>query len=70
MDVDGFAAHTFTALTQGLDLDQVVVVGRQRQLHPGFVCYDAVYVIVPVSSQQHLETAMQNTQSKMKDWLK
>ena len=54
MDVDGFAAQTFTALARGLDLDEIVVVGGQAELHGGLVGQDSADVVVAISFQQHL----------------
>lgn len=54
MDVDGFTAHTFTAFTQGLDLDAIVVIGREAELHTGFVGVDGVDVVEAMSFHQHL----------------
>lgn len=52
--MDGFTAHTFTALTYGLDLNKIVVIGREAELHSGFVGQDGVDVIVAMSLYQHL----------------
>lgn len=54
MDVDGFTAQTFAALTHGLDLNEIVVTGGEADLHSGFVGQDGVDVIVAMSLQQHL----------------
>ena len=54
MDVDGFAAHTFAALTHGLDLNEIVVIGWEAELHSGLVGGDSADVIVAMSFQQDL----------------
>lgn len=54
MDVDGFTAHTFAAFTHGLDLNEIVVIGGEAELHSGFVGKDSVDVIVAMSPQHHL----------------
>lgn len=54
MDVDGFAAHTFTALTHGLDLDQVVAVAVEAELHSSFVGEKSGDVVVVIFLQEHL----------------
>lgn len=55
MDVDGFTAHAFAALAHGLDLNEIVVVGGQAELHSGFVGQNGIDVIVAVSLQHHLK---------------
>lgn len=54
MDVNGFTAHTFAALTHGLDLNEIVVVGGEAELRSGFVGQDSADVVVAVSLKQHL----------------
>lgn len=54
MDVDGFTAHTFTTFTHGLDLNKIVVIGGEAELHSGFVGQDSVDVVIAMSLQQHL----------------
>lgn len=54
MDVDGFAARAFAALAHGFDLNQIVVVGGQRELHGRLVGQDGGDVVVAVALQQHL----------------
>lgn len=54
MDVDGFTAHTFATLAHGLDLNEIVVIGGEAELHSGFVGQDSIDVIVTMSLQQHL----------------
>lgn len=68
MDVDGFTAHTFATLTHGLDLNETVVIGREAELHSGFVRQNGVDVIVAMSLQQHLrrERVMQKNEPMQK----
>lgn len=68
MDVDWFTAHTFAALTLGLNLNEIVVIGREAELHSGFVGQDSVDVIVAMPLQQHLrqEGWMQNNELMQK----
>lgn len=54
MDVDGFTAHTFATFTHSLDLDEIVITGREAELHGCFAGQDATYVVVAMSFQQHL----------------
>lgn len=54
MDVDGFAARAFAALAHGFDLNEIVVVGGQRELHGRLVGQDGGDVVVAVALQQHL----------------
>lgn len=54
MDVDGFAAHTFPALTHGLDLDQVVAVAVEAELRSSFVGEKSGDVVVVIFLQEHL----------------
>lgn len=62
MDVDGLAAGTFTSLTRGLDLNEIVVIAGQAELHGGFIGDKIVEIVVTVSFQQHLQ---QRTKAKM-----
>ena len=57
MDVDGFTAHSFAALAHRLDLNEIVVIGGEAELHRGFVRGDGVDVIVAMSLQEHLRRA-------------
>lgn len=68
MDVDGFTANAFTALTHGLDLNEIVVACGEAELHSGFVCQDSVDVIITMSLQQHLsrETVTQKNEPMQK----
>lgn len=68
MDVDGFTAHTFAALTHGLDLNEIVVVGGEAELRSGFVGQDSADVVVAVSLKQHLrrERATQRNEPMQK----
>lgn len=54
MDVYGFTAHTFATLTHGFDLNEIVVIGGEGELHSCFVGQDSGDVIVAMSLQQHL----------------
>lgn len=54
MDVDGFTANTFTTLTCGLDLNEIVVIGREGEFHSCFVGHHSGDVIVAMSLQHHL----------------
>lgn len=54
MDVDGLAARAFAALAHGFDLNEIVVVGGQRELHGRLVGQDGGDVVVAVALQQHL----------------
>lgn len=54
MDVDGFAARAFAALAHDFDLNEIVVVGGQRELHGRLVGQDGGDVVVAVALQQHL----------------
>lgn len=57
MDVDGFTAHTFSTLAHSLDLNEIVVIGGEAELHSGFVGQDSGDVIVAMPLQQHLGRA-------------
>lgn len=37
MNVDGFAAHTFTTFAHGFDLNQIVAIGGESKLHRSLV---------------------------------
>ncbi len=64
VDVDGLASFPQASFTEGLDLNDVVVVRIEGQLNRGFVGDDGVHVIIPVSSVQHLQmTGTQINQS-------
>lgn len=52
--VDGLAAHAFPALAQSLDLNQIVVAGREAELGCGFVGEDGVDFIVAMLLHHHL----------------
>lgn len=54
MDVDGFTARAFAALTHGFDLNEIVVIGGEGELHSCFVGQDSGDIIVVMSLQQHL----------------
>lgn len=54
MDVDGFAAHAFPAFTHGFDLNHIVAVGVEGELHSGFVGEQSGDVVVVVLFQEHL----------------
>ncbi len=54
MDVDWFTSHTFASLTHGLDLNEIVVIGREAESHSGFVGQDSGDGTVVISLQQHL----------------
>lgn len=54
VDVDGFAAHAFPAFTHGFDLNQIVAVGVEGELHSGFVGEQSGDVVVVVLFQEHL----------------
>lgn len=55
MDVYGFTAHAFAAFAQNLDLDEIVVAGREAELGRGSVGEGGVDVVVSVSLQYHLD---------------
>ncbi len=55
VDVDGLASFPQASFTEGLDLNDVVVVRIEGQLNRGFVGDDGVHVIIPVSSVKHLQ---------------
>lgn len=52
--MDRFASFPQAPFTESLDLNDVVVIWIEGQLHRGFVGDDRVHVIIPVSSVQHL----------------
>lgn len=75
MDVDGFAAHTFTTITHGFDLDQIVAVGGEGELHSSLVSKKSGDIIVVVLFQEHLRQEkkrinmlVQNHQSLALNW--
>lgn len=54
MDVDGFTTHTFTTLAHGFDLNEIVAIGGEGQLHIGFVGKESGDITVMVPLHQHL----------------
>lgn len=54
MDVDGFAAHTFTTFAHGFDLNQIVAIGGEGELHSSLVGKKSGDIIVVVLFQEHL----------------
>lgn len=54
MDVDGFTAHTLSTFAHGFNLNEIVVIGREGELHGCFVGHESGDVIEAVSLQQHL----------------
>lgn len=48
MDVDGFAAHTFTTFTHGFDLNQIVAIGGEGELHSSLVSKKSGDIVVVV----------------------
>lgn len=54
VDVDGFAAHALPAFTHGFDLNQIVAVGVEGELHSGFVGEQSGDVVVVILLQEHL----------------
>lgn len=60
MDVDGLASFPQAPFTEGLDLNDVVVVRIEGQLNRGFVGDDGVHVVIPVSSVLHLQMTTPN----------
>lgn len=54
VDVDGFAGHSFTTFTHGFDLDQIVAVGGEAELHSSLVGKKSGDVVVVVLLQEHL----------------
>lgn len=52
--MDRLASFPQAPFTEGLDLNDVVVIWIEGQLHRGFVGDDGVHVVIPVSSVQHL----------------
>lgn len=54
MDVDGFAAHSFTTFTHGFDLNQIVAIGGEGELHSSLVGKKSGDVVVVVLFQEHL----------------
>lgn len=54
MDVDGFAAHTFATFTHGFDLNQIVAIGGEGELHSSLVGKKSGDIAVVVLFQEHL----------------
>lgn len=54
MDVDGFAAHAFATFTHGFDLNQIVAVSGEGELHSSFVGEKSCDIIVVIFFQEHL----------------
>lgn len=52
--MDRLASFPQAPFTEGLDLNDVVVIWIEGQLHRGFVGDDRVHAVIPVSSVQHL----------------
>lgn len=54
VNMDGFTSFSKATLAQALNLNNVVIVGREYQLHCSFVGDDCVHVIIAVAPVHYL----------------
>lgn len=54
VNMDGFTSFSKATLAQALNLNDIVIMGRERQLHCGFVGGDCVYFIIVVAPVYYL----------------